>query len=423
MNLVNDYQNIKIRFHNFKQVIALLVTLTSSNIVSANDKMIETSTGSIHALSAGQGKYTVIFEAGFGSNMMHWRKVAPILSEQQKIFAYSRIGSGKSSKMLVARQLHESISDFEDIVKIEGLKPPYILVGHSYGAMISRGFAEKNPKDVAGIVLVDPYNPSLIKELKKVAPHETKTFLKAYQNMIPQHLKNEQKVLTAIEEKGSMPKFGQLPNIPAVVITSMKKEHPQFIIHSDKGKKIWKNLHTKWFNDFSVGRHEIITSSGHNIAIEAPETVIESIQYVIEQANIKARIALKDMALKNATIDISNKAHKKAEVTIFSWLSNSKMTTEQINSLGYTLLNKKEDMLSSIVLKFNVIQKPRLANAYDSYGEALTALKLYKKAKIQFEIAARLAKEQGMSTKIYDGFLSNITKIERLLDLKNNPSK
>jgi pimeloyl-ACP methyl ester carboxylesterase len=40
-----------------------------------------------------------------------------------------------------------------------GVKPPYILVGHSFGGLVMRRFASLYPKDVLGVVLVDPMRP------------------------------------------------------------------------------------------------------------------------------------------------------------------------------------------------------------------------------------------------------------------------
>lgn len=402
--------------HCFLVVVTFFIaTSVLSQSTFANDKMVDIDSGSVHALSMGEGKYTVIFEAGFGSNMIHWRKVAPAVSQHNKIFAYSRLGSGKSSKPEKARKLHEAIGDFEAVVAAEHLKPPFILVAHSFGAMILKGFAEKHPNDVAGIVLVDPYNPGFVKALKGIAPEETDAFLLAYQNMLPPYLKAGQAVLTAIEKTGAVPEYGPLPNVPVVVLTSMKQEYPQFIIHSEQGKRIWKELHSTWFNRFSSGRHEVTTLSGHNIALEAPEMVIDSIAYAIKQADKKARLGIKEKTLALAGEHVSNEEYDQGESVIVKWLDNSQMTTQQINSQGYVLLNNQQPRIAKWVLKFNVQQNPALANAYDSYGEALMALALYQQAKIQFETALALAKSQGKSKKALEVFLKNIAKVDSLL--------
>lgn len=406
--------------HSKKHAMACLMLVASamlsfSQMARANDKLVEIESGSVNALSIGKGKYTIIFEAGFGSDMMHWRKVAPAISQKNTIFAYSRLGSGKSSKPEKARQLFEAIGDFEAVVAAEDLKPPFIMVSHSFGAMIARGYAEKHPDNVAGMIFVDPYDPTFIKELKQLAPAETQAFLGAFQKMLPPHLMAEQSVLTNLEEKGVMPKFGTLPDVPAVVLTSVKQEHPQFVIHSVQGKRIWRKLHSRWFNHFSNGRHEITTLSGHNIALEQPEMVIESIAYVVAQADIKAQLEIKEKALELAAKFVSNAQYDQAGSTIFTWLVDSNMDSEQINTLGYKLLNSKQYWLSALALKFNVMQNPTSANVYDSYGEALMALSQIPQAKQQFEMALKLAKGQGKSPKAIEGYLRNLEKANSLI--------
>jgi pimeloyl-ACP methyl ester carboxylesterase len=37
-----------------------------------------------------------------------------------------------------------------------GFKPPYVLVGHSFGGLVMRRFALLHPEEVAGVVLIDP---------------------------------------------------------------------------------------------------------------------------------------------------------------------------------------------------------------------------------------------------------------------------
>jgi pimeloyl-ACP methyl ester carboxylesterase len=39
------------------------------------------------------------------------------------------------------------------------IPPPFVLVGHSFGALVVRIFAARHPSDVAGLVLVDPADP------------------------------------------------------------------------------------------------------------------------------------------------------------------------------------------------------------------------------------------------------------------------
>jgi len=55
---------------------------------------------------------------------------------------------GQTPSATQARKLHA-------LLAVVGAGPPYVLAGHSYGAMITREFAARYPGQVAGMVLLD----------------------------------------------------------------------------------------------------------------------------------------------------------------------------------------------------------------------------------------------------------------------------
>jgi pimeloyl-ACP methyl ester carboxylesterase len=65
--------------------------------------------------------------------------------------------------------------ELHTMLKGAGIKPPYILVGHSFGGLVMRKYALLYPEDVASILLVDPMrceewpplNPSKQSELDR----------------------------------------------------------------------------------------------------------------------------------------------------------------------------------------------------------------------------------------------------------------
>jgi pimeloyl-ACP methyl ester carboxylesterase len=48
------------------------------------------------------------------------------------------------------------IDELRSLLAQAGARPPYILVGHSFGGLLIRAFAALYPQEVAGLVLVDP---------------------------------------------------------------------------------------------------------------------------------------------------------------------------------------------------------------------------------------------------------------------------
>jgi pimeloyl-ACP methyl ester carboxylesterase len=108
---------------------------------------------------AGAGRPTVILEAGYtASGIDTYGRILPVLAMTARVCTYDRAGDGTSDPRPAsvrpltgatqARELHALLA----AIHVGG---PYVLVGHSYGGMVSREFAALYPSQVVGIVLID----------------------------------------------------------------------------------------------------------------------------------------------------------------------------------------------------------------------------------------------------------------------------
>jgi pimeloyl-ACP methyl ester carboxylesterase len=59
------------------------------------------------------------------------------------------------------RTLPSMVSDLDKLLKSAHVPGPYLLVGHSYGGMIVRLFAQTHPSLTAGLVLVDAFGTDI----------------------------------------------------------------------------------------------------------------------------------------------------------------------------------------------------------------------------------------------------------------------
>jgi pimeloyl-ACP methyl ester carboxylesterase len=103
----------------------------------------------------GSGSPTVVLEAGFGANTFAWRDVQPQLGRTTRACAYDRAGTGNSVAPPGVRDARDEIADLRRLLGHARLDPPYVLVGHSYGGVVARVFAQLWPTETAGLVLVD----------------------------------------------------------------------------------------------------------------------------------------------------------------------------------------------------------------------------------------------------------------------------
>jgi len=105
---------------------------------------------------AGDGPQTVLLEAGGNADSATWFRVQSLLSSQARVCAYDRAGYGFSDEGPLPRDLDADVADLAALVAAAKLQTPLILVGHSLGSNIVRGYARQHPQDVRALVLVDP---------------------------------------------------------------------------------------------------------------------------------------------------------------------------------------------------------------------------------------------------------------------------
>lgn len=110
------------------------------------------------------GAPTVVFVNGGVGRFESWDKVQPVIAKEAATFTYDRSGNGKSEAGTQRPTLQQNAAEQRAILAQVDLKPPYVLVGHSYGAAIAREYAATYPDEVAAMVLVDPVDFLLTKE-------------------------------------------------------------------------------------------------------------------------------------------------------------------------------------------------------------------------------------------------------------------
>ncbi len=104
----------------------------------------------------GTGSPTVILDAGTGGSTLDWREVQGEIARFTSVCSYDRAGYGFSDGPTRPSDAHNAVDDLHRLVVRAGLRTPLILVGHSNGGIYAALYAKRFPRDVAGMVLVDP---------------------------------------------------------------------------------------------------------------------------------------------------------------------------------------------------------------------------------------------------------------------------
>ena len=111
---------------------------------------------SLYLFEMGLGEPTVLFEAGIGATHLNWRSIQEAIAQLSCTVSYDRCGLGWSSRCRSARTPGNIAEELHQMLNRAGVKPPYVLVGHSFGGLVMRRYALLYPGEVAGVVLIDP---------------------------------------------------------------------------------------------------------------------------------------------------------------------------------------------------------------------------------------------------------------------------
>ena len=211
----------------------------------------------------------VVFENGLGGRIEWWKEVLPQISKDTTTFVYNRPGYGKSDPISTPRDGSHIVEELRLLLQSKGLKPPYILVGHSMGGLYMQLFARRYPDEISALILVDSTHP---KQLEGAGALEKQSlWVRGIVGvMVTGSAKEELNLLSQTgREVLSLP---TLQNKPVYVLSATEPMQEKSTLADDANEKR-KDIARLYPNS-----KQIWVDSGHGIPLEKPELVISVIR-------------------------------------------------------------------------------------------------------------------------------------------------
>jgi pimeloyl-ACP methyl ester carboxylesterase len=117
-------------------------------------KLVRCGGTKLHVRKTGEGTPTVVLEAGVAGSSLGWALLEPLIAEFSTVISYDRAGLGWSGPARQSRSVKHMNSELQEV--LSSYPGPFVLVGHSFGGLLVRGFAAHYPELVRALVLVDP---------------------------------------------------------------------------------------------------------------------------------------------------------------------------------------------------------------------------------------------------------------------------
>jgi pimeloyl-ACP methyl ester carboxylesterase len=246
---------------------------------------------------------SVVIDAGITDQLEKLRPLQERLALVTLVITYNRAGYGQSEPGPLPRDAGREADELKAMLEKTSLRGPYVLVGHSLGALNVQVFASRHPHDVAGMVLLDPPPLSFIlgkdyADLGAMANRMTAEWQAiadsaAKSNDAQDKARSAFFRMIASEHRemfgesarlvGGISTFGDIP----LVVVAAGKPNPRFGEGAEEYQKYWIEQSRALTAKSARGRFVLAGESSHYLYLDAPELVAENILSVVSEARAK----------------------------------------------------------------------------------------------------------------------------------------
>ena len=261
---------------------------SSTRIIKIDEADVRVRTSGLERRLSGQP--VIVLEAGFGAILDSWNPIFDALAQLAPVIAYDRFGLGQSAADPKTPTLTRNVETLHDVLD-ELAKPPYVLVGHSLGGVIIRGFSAIHSSETAGLVYLDtPDFEATRAERAELLTGEARVRalqppnLPAIPTDTPPKLRPvyEQLLLEMRDDFPSARKWRQLSNVPVGVIVTARADR----LRGDGAAMM--RLHIRHQSEWTLGSPDsmftVAGHTGHIVHRDDPQLVISMVNHVYKAA-------------------------------------------------------------------------------------------------------------------------------------------
>ena len=254
----------------------------------------------LHLWCTGDGAPAVILDTGLGGSSADWGFVQPEVARFTRVCSYDRAGMGYSDPGPSPRTARRIASELAELLARSGIGGPVVLVGASIAGFDVRVFASDHPERAAGLVLVDASHeddahevPTMARfvpllstigvlrlfggsfgrpEIESLAP-SVRQFAQATRFRAAGYQAAADEIIHIRESASEVRSSRRKLTIPVLVVTGARG--------ADEN---WRRLQRDQASLSDRGCLIIAQQSGHVVAIDQPEVVVDAIRTVVETA-------------------------------------------------------------------------------------------------------------------------------------------
>ena len=270
---------------------------------------------------SGVGGPPVVFLPGAGCVGLDYLNVHDRASALTTSVLYDRAGTGWSDAADLPRTATVVTDELRDLLHAAAVPAPYVFVGHSLGGAYARRYAQRFGDDVAGLVLLDPYDEgyathqppmtlgvklsqalAILRLLPRIKPFYRRLFREMLADwpdatreaLVTYHLRSLRTGLAEAKnvDGGLRPELiegGALPHVPMIVLASLGTDRFQKALMPESYLREMNAVKAEIYGPLVASvpgaEYRTLDDAGHaTLHTDRPDAVIEAIRDVVARS-------------------------------------------------------------------------------------------------------------------------------------------
>ncbi|HVD53617.1 MAG TPA: alpha/beta hydrolase [Propionibacteriaceae bacterium] len=273
---------------------------------------------------SGDGKPAVVFVPGAGSVGLDFLLVHEQVAQFTTSVLYDRAGTGWSDDTHLPRSADEVTDELRALLRGVEIPAPYLLVGHSLGGVYVQRFAQRFPREVAGLLLLDPahedwdlYQPEYLRlasnrsaemQLPEVSDELLGQIRASFDSMLasfPAPIRRQlidkrlspERLFTGFQEGGKLlddlddlRNGGARPDVPLIVLSGTDVDSAQMMFQPEEWIREQIRGSERLFDAIAAaaprGQHRSLPDASHaTIPMARPDAVATAVKELLAQVH------------------------------------------------------------------------------------------------------------------------------------------
>ena len=248
-------------------------TTTQTAAAGEIDASFDVGGHKLHLYCQGTGSPTVVYLHGLShapgdASGASAASLPSLISAKHRFCGYDRANTGSSDKVPGPLTGKTSVADLHRLLHAAQIKPPYVLLGASFGGLIAYIYAVTYPKEVTGMLLLDAGFPDEL-DLERYFPEDERATHDEWQGMEEQ-----------IDELGAyQDAYALIGKEPAIPVTYLRATQ-SVLTGPPAFKSAFPKAIAKYIDRFSPGLVREVESP-HYMEAAVPDRIVQELGKVI----------------------------------------------------------------------------------------------------------------------------------------------